>query len=417
MGASHPDQETLSRFAEGELTSEEVRQVDQHLAICSECRDRIKELAQADRLELLEALLFPEYDQAFERAAVRAADHLESLSAESSKADDLLSDLLRDPPALRRQRAFAEERFHSLKLCQLLQTRSREHWFSDPRMALEWAELAVAVAHNLDPGRYGSQMVEDARALSWAYVGNAYRITSDLWRAAQSFRQAWLHHRQAGGDFSTEAELLSLTSSLRIRQGRYEDAAKLSDRAIALYREGRERHLEGASLLQKGAILTLLERFKESIQTIELGLARIDPGDTRLLLVGKHNLVNCYLELGAFFEANRILRENRTLYEKVGWPMALGCLRWVEGKCLAGLGMSSEAKTALVDALQAFMERQGGREFFYASLDLARLLFQEGSLREVRDFLRTIIPLGERLGWNPKELFLARWLYARVTWA
>jgi tetratricopeptide (TPR) repeat protein len=415
MGGAHPNREILSRFVEGELPSDEARRVDQHLAVCSECRDRADQISLVNRLGFLDALLNPGYDEAFERAADRAAERLVGLQEEARSTEDQLAELAREPPDLRRRRIAGEERFHSLKLCELLQARSRERWFSDPTAAMEWAELAVVVAQRLDTGRYGSSLVEDARALSWAYVGNTYRINSDVWRAEQSIRQAWFHHLQAGEDITTETELLRLTSALRIWQCRYEDAIRFSDRAIALYREGQQHHAEGVALIMKAMALTSEGRFREAVQALRLGISLIDPGDSRLVLIGKHNLVDCLFKGGFSRTALHLLEEIRPLYHEVGEPSMLAHLRWMEGKFLASTGRLAEAKASLLMAQDTLIERQSGFEVFQTSLDLVYVYLLEGRRREAQELLHDVIPLGESIGGSPQEILLARWFYEQAT--
>src|SRR5258707_13391209 len=233
----HPDRETLKRFVAGEQTSGEARRTDQHLSFCSECRDRTDEISTRQAIRLLDSWLSPGYDEAFDRAAERVAGQLAGFAEPLGSAESLLAELLRETVSERRRRIVSEERFHSLKLCQLLQSRSRNAWTSAPAISLEMADLAVEVTQHLDMGRYGSCVVEDARALSWSYLGNAFRIGADYWRAEQALQQAWSHHLLAGEDAYTETELLTFTTSLRKDQARYHEAIQLSDRVIALYRE------------------------------------------------------------------------------------------------------------------------------------------------------------------------------------
>ncbi|HEV2845333.1 MAG TPA: hypothetical protein VG477_10845, partial [Thermoanaerobaculia bacterium] len=184
----HPDLETLKEFIKGQLTSEDARTTDRHLAVCSECRDRADEISRRLALRLLDSWLRPGYDEAFERAVDGATVRLEGILEEGRRTEKLLADLLQEPPAKRRQRIAREERFHSLKLSQLLLSHSREAWFHDPAVAVDMADLAVEVSLHLETGRYGSNLVEDSRALAWGHLGNALRIKSDLWRAEQAIR-------------------------------------------------------------------------------------------------------------------------------------------------------------------------------------------------------------------------------------
>jgi tetratricopeptide (TPR) repeat protein len=267
----HPNRETLLRFTEGELPPEEARGIERHLALCSDCRDRADEVSALAQLEILDSWLRPRYDEAFDRAAERTAEQMAGLWGEGRKSEDLLTELLREPHARRRQQVRDEQRFHSLKLCELLRSQSKEKWFSDPYAALDLAELAAELAEHLNPARYGSHLVEDARALSWAYLGNGFRILSDLWRAEKALQRAWCFHFSDDGDPYSKAELLLFTSCLLVVKNRLDEAIRLTDQAISLYREVGDRHLEGAALIQKGAHLNRQNCYEEAILRYKQG--------------------------------------------------------------------------------------------------------------------------------------------------
>src|SRR6478672_1460555 len=141
----HPDRDTLKRFVAGELSSGEARWTDQHLSFCSDCRDRTDEISTRQSLRLLDSWLSPGYDEAFDRAAERVFERLVGFQEAPGSTESLFTELLREPTSGRRRRIFNDERFHSLKLCQLLQSSSRKAWASAPAAALEMADLAVEV--------------------------------------------------------------------------------------------------------------------------------------------------------------------------------------------------------------------------------------------------------------------------------
>jgi tetratricopeptide (TPR) repeat protein len=415
MGRHHPNRETLSRFTEGELPPDEARGIERHLALCSDCRDRADEVSSLERLQLLESWLFPQYDYAFDRALAGAAVRLAGFWGEDRSSEDLIAELLREPAPVRRWRVCNEERFHSLRLAQLLRTRSRECWFSHPATGLDFAELAVAVAQRLDRRRYGADLVEDALALSWASLGNNFRITSDPWRAEKALREAWKHHIQGGGDPYTEAELFNFTASLRSLQGRFNEAAQLGDRGIALYRELKDRQLEGSTLIQKGLHLGDAGRHQQAIPILRRGLARIDPErDPRLLLAGKHNLIRLLSPAGAPDKAWQLLEECRPLYRELGERMNLVKLGWLEGNIRKDLGRLAEAEASLLEVREAFLASQLGADVFLVSLDLAEIYTKAGRRRQVLEILGEVIPLGEALGLR-QDLLMARLLYEQAT--
>ena len=415
MGRHHPTRETLSRFTEGELPPEEARRIERHLATCSDCRERADEISALAQLEILDSWLWPGYDEAFDRATERMTEQLEGLRGESRSSEDLLADLLLEPLAKRRQRVRDEERFHSLKLCEILRAQSKKKWFSDPSAGLDLAELAVEVAEHLNPARYGSHLVVDAQALSWAYLGNGFRIMSDLWRAQRALNRAWRLHLQDDGDPYSKAELLNLTSSLLNVQNRSNEAIRLTDWAISIYREVEDSHFEGASLIQKGVHLSNQGRYQEAILSSQMGLTRVDPErDPRLLLAGKNNLVSSLSAAGNPAQAWLLLKESRHLYHDLGDGILLARLGGLEGIVARDLGRTAEAEVFMRETREIFMENQLGIGVFYISVDLAEIYATVGRRRQSREILDEVIPLGEAIGLR-QETLMARLLYEQAS--
>lgn len=333
----------------------------------------------------------PAFDRAEEGVSRRFARHVEELDAAASLAVDLLAvpeagrgDLLRQP------------RFQALSLCDLLLERCREAWTEEPARAVELAALAVEVAGRLDEAHYGAGLVEDARARAWAHLANACRIGSDLRRAEEALAAAWEHHRRAGEDAFTEAEILSFEGSLRNSQGRFEEAVRLFDRALAIYREGRDRHLEGRTLLQKGMARGDGGRLKEAIRLLRRGLAAIDAAEEpRLEVAARHNLILYLYENGESREALMVLERSRRLYDVLGEPLHRARLRWLEGRIFRDLGRLEEAEASLGEARTAFLERGIAFDAALVSLDLAMVHARRGDAGEVQRLAAEMLPIFE----------------------
>jgi tetratricopeptide (TPR) repeat protein len=232
------------------------------------------------------------YEQALERFYGSVDAEVSRALRELDAAMALLAEILGAPESERRALLEKGVRFHSLPLCQLLEARSREAWFSDPARAVKLADLAVVAAERLDEDHYGTLLAEDARASAWAHLGNALRIAADLRRAEEALQTAEEHQRRSGEDAYTEALILSFKASLRSTQGRYDDAADLLDGAIALYRQARDHHEEGRALIKKGTILGHAGRHRKAVRLIRRGLSRIDLfREPRLLVTARHNLI------------------------------------------------------------------------------------------------------------------------------
>jgi tetratricopeptide (TPR) repeat protein len=346
-----------------------------------------------------------EYDQVFNRSSDVLDGQLPGILQEIDEAAALLAEILGTPGPERRPLLESGVRFHSLQLCQLLEERSRDAWFSDPARAVQLANLAVVVAERLDGAHYGLPLAEDARASAWAHLGNAFRIASDHHRAEEALQTAEEHQRRSRGDAYTEALILSFKASLRTTQGRYDEAARLLDGAITVYRQARDRHEEGRALILKGTALGHAGRYREAVRLIRRGLTRIDLfQEPRLLVTARHNLIFFMTDGGLYQEAEDSLAETRLLYVELGERMNLVRLRWLEGKIARELGRLEDAEAALGEARSAFLAEGIGIDAALVSLDLAILHMQRGETTALKDLAAEMRPIFESGDVHPEAL-------------
>jgi hypothetical protein len=191
MISSHPDLETLTRFVRGTLGRERRREVELHLAACSTCGLRLETIPPAPGPETVvrwRAHLFEERRRRREESeevqrnlgqTLRGVGHVIGALAEKQ-----VQELLAASEHERRQRIRTEEGLPTLALCELLEARCRAAWLEDPDEAVELARLAVLVSERLDPGVYGGDRIDNARAMAWMHLGNAFRIAAE-WRQSR----------------------------------------------------------------------------------------------------------------------------------------------------------------------------------------------------------------------------------------
>jgi tetratricopeptide (TPR) repeat protein len=261
-----------------------------------------------------------------------------------------------------------------------LQERSEELWCEDPVAGVELARLAVQISGFLDESHYGKGLAEDTRALAWACLGNAYRVASDLRRAEEALDQAEAHLEHSGGEAYTEAQILSFRASLRSSQGQFREAAKLLDRALGIYREAKDRPLQGKTLIKKAAALAYDGKLQRAVRLARRGLSLIDPlEEPRLLVTAQHNLIGYLNEAGSPDQALDTLRKTRHLYQDLGEPSHLARLSWLEGRIMRDLGRLDEAEAALKEARDFFVQRGIGLDTARVLLDLATVYAQRGT--------------------------------------
>ena len=345
------------------------------------------------------------YEGALRLGTGYAAKEASKILEEIDHAAALLAEILGQTRPDRQRLLEEQPRFRALKLCDLLLTRSREAGFTDPAAAVELAELAIVVSDRLDAEHYGERLVEDARARAWGHLANSLRISSDLRRAAEALRIAEDHHRRAGEDAYTGAEILGFKASLRNAQGRYEEAAALLDPSIKLYHEARDRHREGKTLILKGTSLSYAGRHTQAIRLVRRGLGKIDIfEEPRLLVSARHNLIGYLNEVGRHEEAMRALAETRGLYLQLGERTPLARLRWLEGKILRNLGRPDEAEVAFREVRDELVRMRLGLDAALVSLDLAMIFLERGQTAELKQLAAEMIPLFESRDDHQKAL-------------
>ncbi len=191
MISSHPDLETLTRFVRGTLGRERRHALELHLAECPVCRERLEEIPPAPGPETVvkwRAHLFEERRQRREQGEESQRNLQQTMrgigNIIGAMAEKQVQELLAASEHERRSMIRKEESFRTLALCELLEARCRAAWFEDPEEAVELARLAVLVAERRDLGVYGGDRVENAKAMAWMHLGNAFRIAAE-WRSTQ----------------------------------------------------------------------------------------------------------------------------------------------------------------------------------------------------------------------------------------
>jgi len=186
MISSHPDLETLTRFVRGTLGRERRHALELHLADCPTCRERLDAIPPAPGPETVvrwRAHLFEERRRRREEGEESQRNLQQTMrglgNIIGAMAEKQVQELLAASEHERRSMIRNEESFRTLALCELLEARCRAAWFEDPEEAVELARLAAAVAERLDFGVYGGDRVENAKALAWMHLGNAFRIAAE----------------------------------------------------------------------------------------------------------------------------------------------------------------------------------------------------------------------------------------------
>ena len=317
------------------------------------------------------------------------------LDRERAEAPRLLAELVEHTPEQREILLRNSRRFHTWGLFELLTEKSLMVSLENSRRGEDQGLLALRVADFLDAtGCYGAGGLADLKARAWAHVGNARRIQSDLRGAEQAFHRAWECYEKGSGDLFEKAILLDLQGSLRRAQRRFDEALTGLRKAVSLFLDMGERHRAGRSLLNMATVYQNSGRPERGLPLLREALELIDPQqEPRLLLVARHNLIDCLTGLGYYIEAQRADREARPLYERFPDVRMQNRRKWLKGRIAYGLGQAGQAESLFAAAQEGFLAEGIPYETALVALDLALLYAGQGRTEELKRVASEIVPV------------------------
>ncbi|MCB1035225.1 MAG: hypothetical protein KDD47_15460, partial [Acidobacteria bacterium] len=364
---------------------------------CEQCLEQAAELHHASHRPVAgEHRSFDptQYGDAVTSALQASLEAHGTANEERAEAPQLLEELERFPAERRQIVICNRRRFHHYGLCELLLLRSKGHWFSSPSSARDEAELAVAVAENLEPGRHDARVLADIKARAWAYLGNANRILSDFRTAEADFCNAVDHLEQGTGNPEEVALLGELRIALRLAQRRFEEVEALIDEVAQIYRQIGDTHLLGRILIRKGICNIEQGNWEPAGRFLRQGLRLVDSyRDLRLHLIGRQNLLYCLVEQGRLDEARELLLELRPSFSQLGDSLTLVRLRWLEGKIALQEGDYAAAELHLNETRQRYLDEGIGYDTALVSLDLAQVYAAQGRASELKVLAAALVPI------------------------
>jgi tetratricopeptide (TPR) repeat protein len=328
------------------------------------------------------------YDDVFARLERKLAQGAGDLDRPSNQ--ELYAELLAHQAVEGLFQVHSTRRYASLSICELLLKKSRDLGQEDPPQAQRARDLAAAMTEQLDLDLYGAPVVQDTRAIAWAYMAETERVQADLRTAENSMTAAERLLQKEPRDPKARAELLTLQASLRAYGGRFKAALGLLNRAASIYRRAGDRHLLGRTLLKKGTLLGNAGQPDSAARLIRRSMSLIDPPrEPRLMVCALHNSIWFLNESGRTQEASSWLQGARRLYQQAGDRRYLGRLRWLEGKLASRL---DSAEKALTEAREGLAREGLSYEAALAAMDLAVLYANEGKHGAMRRQADQMLP-------------------------
>ncbi|MDY7092826.1 MAG: hypothetical protein SX243_07630 [Acidobacteriota bacterium] len=324
------------------------------------------------------------YTSAFQRVKERVEAAEPRVSQEKRAAGSRLEELMALPQSERLEAVRqAPAAYRGPALVALLLKASRDNFHGKPQQARQLAELARAVLLHSE----ASSLTTELYAQALAYAGNAIRVAGDPRTALERFEHCrFLLRTVGGGDRLVRAEVDALEASLYQALRRHEGAKKLLHRAVTTYLMLDNLSEAARALLKLSAVLFEAGDPEESLRVLDRIADLIDAeSEPQIYLYRQHARAICLCETGDPQEAARILEASRDLYARLGDPLSLLRVAWVEGKIARGLGELEEAEFHLLTARHGFQKEDIAYDAALVSLELAELYLEQRRTGEVKE--------------------------------
>jgi tetratricopeptide (TPR) repeat protein len=382
MKVSAFDPEDLANLSQGEIAPRDKRRAMRRLLSLAGLQGGI-EVPPAPASAPVEDL-----------GEIRLGDRALRILREHARVPELLARLDALSAEERQSLVRTDPELQSWPLGQRLVESCLDLVYAEAGKAEELAELVIALSQMLDPGRYGTELVNDFKAKAWACLVEVLRSRADLRGAEEAFAVAENLLAGGTGDVLEEARLLELKAALRRDQLRLDEAHSLLDDVQAVYRQFRDFHQVGRALVQKGTVYGAANELEPAIRWLRKGLGLIDPTrERRLELSARHSLMLYLHESGRDQEAWFLLKASRPEFVEHGGELLRLRLRWLEGKIQQSLERFAEAEEALVEARRGFLEQGVGFEAALVCLDLAGLYAAQSRAGEMRRLVEEMLPI------------------------
>jgi tetratricopeptide (TPR) repeat protein len=417
----HPNDFALEEFLLS--LSKERLGVVEHLVVCAACRRRflgfLRNRSGSGTRKTADLLKWPtapvDYRIAL-RSSVQAVQEREQLLArERVEAPGLFVELTGYSADQRDLMLHNSPRFHTWGVFELLVERASEISIQSPERSEKLGTLALRLADCLDPARYGAELIEDLRARAWGYVGNAYRVRSDLHAAEEAFTAAYVHLKEGTGDTLERAILLDLEASLRRDQRRFDEALGLIRRAVSIFLQNDQQHRAGRSLVKVDDVYRHMGSQERGIPMLYQALELIDPEqEPRLLICARHNLIDDLTEAGRYLEAQGLYRATRPLYRSFPDAWTQNRRKWVKGKIARGLGQAEQAESLFLAARDGFVGEGIPYDTALVSLELATLYAEQGRTADLKRLAEEMVPIFSSLSIHREALAALAYLKQAV---
>ena len=308
--------------------------------------------------------------------------------------------LQREEPFLRLGLVEQDSSFWSWGLCERLCQLSLEIVGREPETGLHLAELAVAVAKNVDgwQGIFTTDAVAELQQLAFAHLGNALRVLGDHRAAEAAFARPTPAASEGGSDcLDYRPRILSLRASflfaVRLFDEAWIDLCALLD--IAGHREEPLSSLMAIAHIQRAHILSESDQLQSALGELEKAKALAPRTETKTHRNIALDQLAILTQTHYQEAAEELVPRAEQLLGQEAAPVDWVRLDWIKARILAGRGQVAEAEEALLAVGAKFLELGRSYDAALADLERATLLFEQSKWAEVEALAADMIAVFE----------------------
>ncbi|MCP4656885.1 MAG: helix-turn-helix domain-containing protein [bacterium] len=320
-------------------------------------------------------------------------------------AADLWEEIKDREPSEQRLLVRSQVCFTTTELFDFLRHKSVEESRRNRRRGVDAAELALE-SLELCAGELGADL-PNRRAQGWVWIASAHCLASDFPKTEEGFARARFELECAGAhrDPLVAAEMERKTAKLRWYQRRYDEALKLLDSALVVFRRTEGQVEVARSLIIKACIQRDVGAFQVAIGDFKAGLDLINEKDEPLLCFsGRTGLALAYALAGDSENADRWLAKCDLLCRTLGNDLATYQLRWTVGLVEYTKGNRRDAAEMLAEARDGLAQLEEIGYTAVVSLDLAMLYSEEGRAEDAIQVAAEALPMLQALNFRGEVL-------------
>jgi len=382
--AFHPSDVTLMDYAHNPQSVADRSTIDEHLAVCSSCANRLEEYKVFDAA-LRDADTWWAVDETSTNSIRRMAQAFQKrLKREDTHAQLLLGKALESQYRFTYANILRRRSAHTGGVVRLLTARARELADRDPRFAIELADTACVIASSLPDDYYPANVVYDLRGTAWKEYAVACRYRGLLKEGMDATDRAARAYGRTIESTLALATVNVVRALIAWEQGNYDDALRYCRTSLVVFKERNEdgqyvqaKEIEAMILHRQGHVASARESYLE----VYVHAERSSDDETRARAA--RNLAVAETDLGQIPSAKRYLNEALQIFERRRNNAMIAHTRWAI--CWTALlsGNATEAAQNLPEVIAQLSTVGLAADAARAQLDFAEALFVLGKFDQV----------------------------------